>query len=113
MIGVLEGDSSPLEVGESSIIMGTIEDCFGFPVFTLVLFLALKYMEACLFLLSFGLIGVLKAMSATTVSLSKVSGDTSIFSTSFVSSFSTSSSFSSSILVSSPSFSFSAKSSLA
>ena len=42
VIGVLEGDSSPLTVGESSIIMGTIEDGCGFPVFILLLFLALK-----------------------------------------------------------------------
>lgn len=50
VIRVLEGDSSPLTVGESSIVMGTVEDGWGFPDFILVLFLALKYIEVYLFL---------------------------------------------------------------
>jgi len=128
VIGDLEGYSSPLIEGESSIVIGTVEDGLGFPVFILVLFLALKYMEACLFLFSFGLIGVLSAVMTAATSLSRVLGDSSLcfsyvasfsppfvsfsFSVHFVSSCSVSSPFSSSILVSSSSLSCPAESSV-
>ena len=107
VIGVLEGDSFPLVEGESSIIIGTFEEGWGFHDLILVLFLALKYIEVCLFLFCFGLIGVLRAVMSVFTSLSRVSRDTSIFSTSLsvyvfsVSSCSLSSAFSSTILVSS------------
>jgi len=55
VIGALEGDSFPWAEGESSIIIGTLEEGWGFPVLILVLFLALKYIEVCLFLFCFGL----------------------------------------------------------
>jgi len=54
VIGALEGDSFPWAVDESSITIGTLEEGWGFPVLILVLFLALKYIEVCLFLFSFG-----------------------------------------------------------
>lgn len=82
-MGVLEGDSSPLVVGESSIIIGTIEDGCGFTVFILVFFRALKYIDVCLFLFCFGLIGVLRVMRAANASLYRVSGDTYVFSAPF------------------------------
>lgn len=86
MIGALEGDSFPWAEGESSIIIGTFEEGWGFPILILVPFLALKYIEACLFLFCFGLMGVLRAMGAASASLSRILGDTSscsVFSTSF------------------------------
>ena len=82
VIGVLEVDSSSLTNGESSIIIGTIEDGWGLLVLILVLFLVLKYMEACLFLFFFGLIGVLREVRVVASSLSRVSGDPSLSSAS-------------------------------
>lgn len=78
MIRVLEGDSSTLTVGESLIVMGIVEDGWGFPVFILLLFLALKYMEACLLIFSFGFICVLRFVRAAVSSLSRVSRDPSL-----------------------------------
>ena len=49
----------------------------------LVLFLALKYIEVCLFLFCFGLIGVLRTMRVAVASLSRVLRDTSVFSAPF------------------------------
>ena len=85
MIGALEGDYFPWVEGEYSIIIGTFEEGWGFPVLILVLFLALKYIEVCLILFCFGLIGVLRVARVVVSSFSRVSQDTScsVFSTSF------------------------------
>lgn len=78
-MGVLDGDSSFLAVGESSMMMGSFEGGWGFPIFILVLFRALKYMNGFLFLFPLGLAGVLSAARTAAASLASVSGDTSSY----------------------------------
>ena len=78
-MGVLDGDSSFVAVGTSSMMMGSFEGGWGFPIFNLVLFWALKYIDGCLFLFPLGLGGVLSVARIVVASLSSVLGDTSSF----------------------------------
>jgi len=77
VIEILEGDSSFVTVGASSMIMGSFEGGWGFPTLILVLLRDFKYINVYLFLFPFCLARVLSAARTTAASLASVSGDTS------------------------------------
>ena len=76
-MGVLDGDSSFVAVWTSSMMMGSFEGGWGFPIFILVFFQALKYIDGYLFLFPLGLAGVLSVARTVVASLTSVLGDTS------------------------------------
>ena len=57
--------------------IGSFDGGWGLPTFILVLLLALKYIEVCLFCFPFCFAGVLNAASTVVASLANVSGDVS------------------------------------
>lgn len=77
MIEILEGDSSLVTVGASSMIMGSFDGGCGLHTLILVLLRPLKYIDVCLFLFPFCLAGVLNAARKVATSVASVSGDTS------------------------------------
>lgn len=58
-------------------IVGSFDGGAGLPTLILFLLLAMKYIDACLFLFPFCLIGVLNVASINAASLASVSGDIS------------------------------------
>lgn len=74
---ILEGDSSLVTVGSSSMMTGSLKGGWGFPTLILVLLQALKHIDGCLFLFLFFLAGVLSETRTIAASLASLSRDTS------------------------------------